>query len=83
MQEKKESSNEMQGVVSMLQQMMQQQNAQFQQQMQMMQQMQQAQSQQISNHFSTLAPSIEKGKLPSQSMQNPNIGSSSNAGQNF
>ena len=73
----------MQGVVSMLQQMMQQQNAQFQQQMQMMQHMQQAQQQQLNNHLSTLAPSIEKGKLPSQTLQNPNIGSTSNAGQNF
>ena len=82
-QEKRDSSNEMQGVVSMLQQMMQHQNAQFQQQMQMMQQMQQAQQQQMNNHLSTLAPSTEKGKLPSQTLQNPNIGSTSNAGQNF
>ena len=82
-QEKRDSASEMQGVVSMLQQMMQQQNAHFQQQMQMMQQMQQAQQQQLNNHLSTSAPSIEKGKLPSQALQNPNIGSTSNAGQNF
>ena len=48
-----------------------------------MQELQQKQYQELNENFQKLASSIDKSKFPSQPMPNPNIGTSSNAGQNL